>query len=152
MQIVSIRERPDLADEAIAYFQRHWGSAQSNMVYEDCIRSCLRSKAPLPQWYLLYDADTIAGCVGLIPNDFISRMDLCPWLCALYVDDAYRGHAYGRLLIERCKADAKALGFSDLYLCTDLVGYYERYGFAYVGMGYHPWGESSRVYGVGLVG
>jgi len=33
-----------------------------------------------------------------------------------------------------------------LHLCTDLEGYYEKQGFAFNGLGYHPWGEASRVY------
>ncbi|MDW8803161.1 GNAT family N-acetyltransferase, partial [Clostridium sp. A1-XYC3] len=58
----------------------------------------------------------------------------------------YRGHAYGSILLEKAKKDAKTGGFSNLYLCTDHIGYYEHYNFAYIGMGYHPWGHSSRIY------
>ena len=55
MNTVSIREQPDYAQEAIRYFQKHWASENSKMVYEDCIMSCLNSNSLLPQWYLLYD-------------------------------------------------------------------------------------------------
>lgn len=146
MKVISIRERPTLAKEAIAFFQRHWANQNSLMVYEDCITSCLSSSAPLPQWYVLRHAKQIVGGAGLIPNDFISRMDLWPWLCALYIEEAHRGHAYGKLLVERVMQDAKRLGFANLYLCSDLVGYYEPYGFAKIAIGYHPWGESSGVF------
>lgn len=146
MEIVSVRERPAFAREFIAYFQKRWASEASKPVYEDCILSCLDSPSPLPQWYLLMDGDHIVGGAGLIANDFISRMDLWPWLCALYIEKEYRGHEYGALLIARAKEDAKKAGFEFLYLCTDHVGYYERYGFEYLAQGYHPWGESSRVY------
>ena len=104
------------------------------------------SQLPPEQWYLLTAGDTVCGCAGLIPNDFISRMDLFPWLCALFVEERFRGHAHGSLLIEKAKSDAAARGYRNLYLATDHVGYYERYGFSYIGTGYHPWGESSRIY------
>ena len=150
MTIVSVRKEPHRAQEAIGYFQKHWANEHNKMVYEDCILSCLNSASPLPQWYLLYDKQKIIGCAGLITNDFISRMDLYPWLCALYIDENYRGQSYGSLLIERIKTDARESGYSNLYLCTDHVGYYEHYGFEYIGQGYHPWGDASRIYQANL--
>ena len=44
------------------------------------------------------------------------------------------------------KLNSEQAGFRTLYLCTDSVGLYERYGFAYLADGYHPWGETSRIY------
>lgn len=152
MNIISVREHPEYADAAIAYFQKRWASEDSAMVYDDCIRHCIDAENPLPQWYLLYDEQTIVGCAGLITNDFISRMDLYPWLCALYIEENYRGHAYGSLLIERCKQDAKKAGFANLYLASDHVGFYEHYGFSRIATGYHPWGETSGIFRAELQG
>lgn len=146
MRIISIREQPSYAKRAIVYFQKHWATENSQMVYEDCIMHCLKSDSKLPQWYLYLDGENIMGCAGLITNDFISRMDLYPWLCALYIDPAYRGKNYGKDLIEKAKKDCSEFGYSSLYLCTDHIGYYEHFGFEYAGTGYHPWGESSRIY------
>lgn len=146
MTIVSVRERPDLCDAAIAYFQEKWASEDSRAVYDDCIRSSLSSDSPLPEWYLMLDGERIIGCAGLISNDFISRMDLAPWLCALYVEPDCRGRAYGSQLIGRIRADAAAKGFDTLYLCSDHVGYYEKYGFERFATGYHPWGETSGIF------
>ena len=146
MEIISLKENPVYKDQAIKYFQSKWATEQSRMVYEDCISNCITAANPPPQWYLLIDNGSIIGCAGLITNDFISRMELYPWICALYIEESYRGNAYGSLLLEKAKEDTKNFGFSHIYLCTDHIGYYEKYGFSYLGVGYHPWGESSRVY------
>jgi len=147
MRVLSVREHPHIVEQAVAYIKSKWANEASEAVYEDCIRHCVGARALLPQWYLLCDGEEAIGCAGLIPNDFISRMDLYPWACALYVEPSRRGHGYGALLLDRALADTRAAGFPRLYLCTDHVGYYERYGFRYLGTGYHPWGESSRIYG-----
>ena len=146
MNIINVRERPEYKDKAIAYFQSKWANENSLMVYEDCISWSIKTESPLPVWYLLMDGENIAGCAGLVTNDFISRMDLWPWLCALYIEPDYRGNAYASLLMSQIKQDAAQAGFSKLYLSTDYVGYYEKYGFTFIGVGYHPWGESSRIY------
>ncbi len=150
MEVISIKKFPEYKDRAIKYFQNKWASPNSMNVYDDCVTNCITTTSPIPQWYLLLDNDKIIGCAGLITNDFISRMDLYPWLCALYIDKEYRGNAYGSLLLEQAKTDAKTGGFSHLYLCTDHIGYYEKYGYKYIGIGYHPWGESSRIYALAL--
>ena len=146
MKIVSVREEPRYTKKAIKYFQKHWASEKSMMVYENCISNMTRENPALPQWYLLIKNEKIIGCAGLISNDFISRMDLYPWICALYIEENHRGNRYPQLLLQKAKDDAKAGGFEYLYLSTDHIGYYEKYGFSYIGDGYHPWGEKSRIY------
>ncbi len=143
MRILSARENPEARAEIAAYVKSKWAGPNTVRVYDDCFAHVAH---PLPDWYALMDGARIVGCAGLIANDFISRQDLWPWVCALYVEPDMRGRALGRLLIERARADARAAGFTHLYLCTDHVGYYEKYGFSYIGKGYHPWGEESRIY------
>lgn len=146
MHVLSVRDNPEIIESAINYIQSIWANPKSMRVYEDCISNCIESDNGLPQWYLFFDDEIIIGCVGLITNDFISRMDLFPWLCALYIEPKYRGNNYSKLLIDRVIIDTKKAGFKKLFLCTDHVGYYEKFGFNYLAQGYHPWGEESRIY------
>jgi len=146
MTVLNIRKNPGYLEEAITYIQSKWANRRNKKVYEDCITKSIGAQSPLPVWYILLDGDQIIGCAGLITNDFISRMDICPWLCALYIEKKHRGQNLGNLLLSQIKVDAAEMGFEKLHLCTDHTGYYEKYGFSYIGDGYHPWGESSRIY------
>ena len=149
MEIISIRENPSYKDIAIKYFQQSWKSVLP-IIYEDCITHSIDAKNSLPQWYILKKSGKTIGCAGLITNDFISRGDLYPWVCALFIEKNERGNAYSSLLLNKAKIDARKSGFKNLYLCTDHIGFYEKFGFKYIGQGYHPWGEESRIYEIEL--
>lgn len=148
-RVVSVRQEPEYRERCIACLQSSWPEV-SPVVYRDCVDNCMDSESPLPQWYLLECEGDIVGCAGLVTNDFVSRMDLWPWLCAVYVDEAHRGRRLSGLLIDRAREDALQFGFSRLYLTTDMTGFYEKFGFDYLAQGYHPWGDESRIYQTAL--
>jgi GNAT superfamily N-acetyltransferase len=143
-EIIGIREKREYLQRAIDYFAEKWGV--DRRIYEDCISNSITTPSPLPRWFLLLDQDEIIGSYGLITNDFISRQDLYPWFCALYVEEKYRGKKLGARLLEHGIKEAAKQGYKKLYLCTDHNGYYENYGWLYIGEGFHPWGATSRIY------
>ena len=145
MEILSLRENANILEWTVDWFQKVWDGV-SGEVYQDCMECCLDSDSPLPQWYVLVEDKSIIGGLGLITNDFNSRQDLWPWLCALYVEPEHRGKGCGGMLLRHAVSEAARLGYKKVYLCTDHENYYERYGFAHTGWAYHPWDESSRIY------
>ncbi len=143
-KIFNIRNNPELLEEAADYFSSKWGIERQ--IYHDSMSDSISTDNPYPRWYLMISGDEIIGSFGLIENDFMVRKDLKPWLCALYVEENFRGRALGSLLIEHGRAEAKSLGFSKIYLCTDHIGYYEKYGWEYMGDFESEFGGDTRVY------
>ena len=54
------------------------------------------------------------------------------------------------LKLAHCIRIFAMVGFSNMYLATDHVGYYEKYGFKFLGMAADPFGGNSRIYGISL--
>jgi len=150
MEVVSMREKPEYTERAIDFWHEIWGGGakkpERRFYFRDTIERSFITQSGLPSYYMGLENGEIIGCVGLITSDFMACCDLWPWLCGLYVDDNHRGRGLGGLLMDRVKQDAKKLGFSHLYLCTDHTGYYEKYGFHYLFSTYDFLGESGRVY------
>jgi arsenate reductase len=119
--IIAVRDNPQYLEQAAAYFSKAFGIAKR--VYDDCIAHSITAESPLPRWYLMLDGERIVGCYGLITNDFNSRQDLWPWVCALYVEESERGRSIGSKLLTHSLAEAKAIGFNMVYLycLTDFV-------------------------------
>jgi len=143
-RIIDIREYPEWLDHGANYFSSRWNIKKQ--LYADSMNDSISTSKPVPRWYLMLCDDKIIGGYGLIENDFMVRTDLCPWLCALYIEPSERGKHFGAQLLEHCRAEAAKLGFEKVYLNTDHVGYYEKYNWRYIGDFAHTSGDDARVY------
>ena len=93
---VSLRQRPELAEKAAAWFHDKWAVPRED--YLACMEAYLNQETEYG-WYLCLDRGRIAGGLGVIENDFHDRKDLAPNVCAVYTDREYRCQGIaGRLL------------------------------------------------------
>lgn len=142
--IMNIRENPELKKRAVDYFSSKWSVPRE--AYDESITDSLTTVDTVPRWFLMMKNDEIVGSFGLIQNDFIDRTDLYPWICAVYIEENERNKGLGRRLLERAVEEGRKLGYSFVYLTTDHVGYYERYGFEYIGQGNVGTDDEGRIY------
>lgn len=145
-RICRMREYPGGEDAAIVYYHDKWGRKENYRFFKDAIRHSGALPRGIPDFYVLLKGEDIIGCCGLIMNDFISRHDLYPWLCGLYVEEKERGKGLGNMLMQHAERQAKTAGYANLYLTTDHRDYYERYGWKFLGLGYDVSGAGSRIY------
>lgn len=95
---------------------------------------------------LLADGDRLVSFVTFAERDCIDDEKLTPWVGFVYTFPDYRGHRHVGRLIRRCEEIAAENGVSPIYVCTDHVGLYEKYGFSYMESRVDIYGGDSRIY------
>lgn len=128
-RIINISDKPELKYIAANWFHDKWGVPLE--AYQESIEDSLLEGTIVPSWYLCFDNDKIIGGLGVIDNDFHNRKDLTPNVCAVYTEEDYRGQGIAGLLLKNVCEDMKRKGIDTLYLVTDHIGFYERYGWEF---------------------
>nr|WP_044641506.1 GNAT family N-acetyltransferase [Risungbinella massiliensis] len=146
LEIHELSERTDLFDEAVRVFWENWGNEQNYKFYHDCMFHSCKTTEKIPRFYIALLNESIIGTYALIRNDLNSRQDLFPWFACLYVNPEHRGKAIGSQLLEHAIQEIGKKGYQNLYLTTDLEGYYEKYGWTHITEAYGVNGGAIIVY------
>ncbi len=110
-----------------------------------------RMEEALGEWwklFLLVNGDDLVSFVTLSARDCISSPDpeFTPWLGFFHTAPESRGNRYGKILLDHACKVAGDGGYKNVYIATDHVGLYEKYGFAYLENRIDVWGIDSRIY------
>lgn len=132
MKIIDLSDRPEFKEQVTDWLWQAFGSENSRDFFASVVQSSL-SGADLPQTFIALEGETLAGTVGLWRCDLISRQDLTPWLAALYVDEEFRSQGLGQQLQAFVLEQSRRSGFREVYLYAEFTGYYERFGWQYIG-------------------
>lgn len=71
----------------------------------------------------------IVGFCTFMKTDYYPNNKYFPWISTIFVDEEYRGKRISGHMIEAVIKYAKSLHFSHVYIPSDMVGFYEKYGF-----------------------
>ena len=128
-QMIRLCDEPERLKESAQWFHEKWNIPLE--AYKESMQECISKEYLIPQWYLAIEQEEIIGGMGVIENDFHNRKDLSPNVCAVYVKPDRRGKGIaGDLLTFVCE-DMHERGIDVLYLITDHIGFYERYGWTF---------------------
>lgn len=150
MTLARIADRPELVQEAAVWFAGKWAISVGE--YAEGMAESIERPSAVPQWFVLRDehaGGAIVAGFGIVDNDFHDRTDLAPNLCALYVEEPYRGRGIARWLLDWASNQARLLGYERLYLVTDHEDLYERCGWEFLGYAREEDGNLIRLYGDG---
>ena len=128
---ITLRNYPELKETAAEWFHEKWGVPTE--AYLECMDAYLNHETEYG-WYLCLKDDHFVSGLGVIENDFHDRKDLSPNICAVYTEEDYRGKGIAGKLLDMAVEDLRTKGISPVYLVSDHVGFYERYGWEFLCM------------------
>lgn len=138
LKIYNIKDKQEYLKEVAELTQKEWGS-KTNLIEEfnekiDRKINKIISNLNNPNYckLILLQDNTLVGFISIFPHDCDERPDLSPWYATMYVKEKFRGNGYSKLLNDAILKDAKSRGFTKIYLKTDLINYYEKFGANYI--------------------
>lgn len=128
-QLMYIDEAPEWLERAAMWFHQKWGIPLE--AYRESMEESLRTEQ-YPRWLVAVRGERIIGGLGVIQNDFHARRDLFPNVCAVYVEEDCRGRGLAGVLLRAICDSMAERGTKMLYLLTDHICFYGRYGWEYL--------------------
>ena len=133
--MVEISKLHDVAEFAATIADRCWHAWWTDTEvtlaeYQSGIEE-MRQLNRIPIAFVAHHDETYIGSVLLIENDLRARPNYTPWIAALWVEPINRRNGIAFTLIEAARLQAKALGYSNCYLCANEKNssYYSARGF-----------------------
>ena len=122
-----------------------WGAGQFlyQLLSEGRLKQMVGETALVP---MLVDGDRLIAFCTFAPKDDIQPTDLFPWIGFVYTFPAYRGHRYAGMLLDYAESIATIMEREYIYISTNHIGLYEKYGYEFYKMEKDIEGEDSRVY------
>ena len=96
--------------------------------------------------FFLLDGNSVVSFLTLTTQDCIDAPGMTPWIGFVFTFPEYRGRHHIGTLLDHARKCAAQKGSPFVFLATDHVGLYEKYGFSYWGSRRDVHGEMSRVY------
>lgn len=96
--------------------------------------------------FIMTEGENIVSFCTLTQRDCIDDESLFLWVGFVFTSPEYRGKRYSGEIIEFACEEAKKQGYDKVYIATDHIGLYEKYGFTYLESRIDIYGEESRIY------
>ena len=75
------------------------------------------------------EGDEIIGYCTFLKEDYYPENRYSPWISSLFVDEDFRGNRVSQKLIQKAEEYAKNCGFERVYIPSDMINFYEKYGY-----------------------
>ena len=138
LKIYNIKDKQEYLKEVVTLTRLEWGNKKDTKEeFDKKVQekiNVIKNSFDNPYFskLILLDDNNLVGFISLFEKDGDERIDLKPWYATMYVKKEYRGKGYSRLLNEAILKEPKNKGFNKVYLKSDLINYYEKFGAIYL--------------------
>ena len=129
MQIINIKNKLNYLKEYVKLCYLEWSNKEKQLAeYIEYKIDNIKNGDKVISILGLVNEEELIGFISLFKYDGDERKDLTPWYATMYVKKEYRGKGYSKLLNQAIIKEAKRLGYDKVYLKSDLINYYEKFG------------------------
>ena len=135
LKVVSIKNNKEALKEYFSLCSKEWGNSylkdNFSKLVNDRVQKVLNGKNDNIILVLgLFDEENFIGFISLFKSDGVSGYT--PWYATMYVKEEYRGNGYSKILNDALLEECKKLGYEKIYLKSELINYYEKFGAKYI--------------------
>ena len=132
MKVYDIKEKKEYLEEVLELELREWGNYSEENLHKKITKVTSFLKQDNFAKLVLIENNILIGFISLFPSDGDERKDLTPWYATMFVKKEYRGKGYSKILNDALIKYAKEKDYDKLYLKSDLINYYEKFGAIYL--------------------
>lgn len=133
MKIINIKNNTKYLKEYITLCYLEWSEKEKELTeYIDYKLRKLKIENNIILILGLVDYNKLVGFISLLKKDGDCEVKLTPWYATMYVKKEYRGRGYSRILNDALLEKSKKLGYTKVYLKSNLINYYEKFGAIYI--------------------
>jgi ribosomal protein S18 acetylase RimI-like enzyme len=96
--------------------------------------------------FVAIDDNNIAGYCAFVKNDCIPDVKYTPYISFIFVGEQYRGNRLSEKMILTVMEYAKKLKFNEVYIVSDHINLYEKYGFIKIDEKKDYWNRDEKIY------
>ena len=133
MKIINIKNNTKYLKEYITLCYLEWSEKEKELTeYIDYKLRKLKIENNIILILGLVNHNELVGFISLLKKDGDCEVELTPWYATMYVKKEYRGRGYSRILNDALLEKSKKLGYTKVYLKSNLINYYEKFGAIYI--------------------
>lgn len=133
MKIINITNNTKYLKKYIALCYLEWSEKEKELTeYIDYKLRKLKIENNIILILGLVDHNKLVGFISLLKKDGDCEVKLTPWYATMYVKKEYRGRGYSKILNDALLEKSKRLGYTKVYLKSNLINYYEKFGAIYI--------------------